>query len=956
MSDAPEPLRFDEFELDESNALLTRHGKAIPLPPKAFFVLCTLARRAGQLTTKDTLLDAVWGHRHVSESVLKTTISQLRTALADDAAQPRFIETVSRHGYRFIGRAATTQTAAAATVAPLMFSSPQLIGRQTALAQLRQVWNEALAGRQQLAWVVGDAGIGKTTLVESFLTQADPVVARGQCVDDYGAGEPMRPVLEAIGALCRRFPDLPALMRTVAPTWLVQFPWLLSAEDRSVLERELSGAQQERMLRECAELLARFTQQQPLVIVIEDLHWSDHATLRLLAYFARRRDNSRLLWLGSFRLAQVLAEDHPLVPLRQELRLHRLCTEIALDAFTEQEVADYIESRMPGECLPEAAIKQLHSHTDGLPLFLANVIDMVLARGGGDVEARRLHGAGDLPVPDTLAGAIERQISGLSNDARTLLEAASVCGMEFRVSTLADALNADIDKIAAQCEELTRRRFWLLDTDIATLRDGSLDARISFRHALYRHVFYGRIGATQRALYHRRIAQSIERDVVNDSDATPTALASHYEKGHDFERALRYYAAAAKRALSHFAAREAVDLTAHALTLLSRCPESATRLEIELELLSHRGLACSVVFGLGASETSSAFERARSLCEQLPQTPERMMLLSGMSWMLYTLGNYEEALAVVRRAHSLAHDANVSVYVCNIAGMTVATQGDHVSACEWLERGIATWNEGNDRAPISAFLMDPEVSMRAVIAMPLMCLGFIDRARSHSARAIERAQKLGQPMAHSLSLKCAIQLEVRLGDIERVAALLEQFEAIVRKASVTQALGPLHWFKGWLAAHRGDTRTGLELILQGYGLHERFAMFATCTEVLGYAAQALILENNWSGAEQQLTAAFRLAERLGEYLIAPELHLLQATVYQGRSDMKNAMQSWRKALDLARSQQALAYEVKALTAIAARTKARDDLAALRNTFDRIQEGRDAPLYAKTRELVAARAR
>src|SRR5689334_2456859 len=103
-------LRFDAFELDEADARLTRTGQPIALPPKAFAVLCTLARQPGQLVTKDALLDAVWGHRHVSESVLKTTISELRAALCDDAKQPRYIETAARRGYRFIGAAAARDT------------------------------------------------------------------------------------------------------------------------------------------------------------------------------------------------------------------------------------------------------------------------------------------------------------------------------------------------------------------------------------------------------------------------------------------------------------------------------------------------------------------------------------------------------------------------------------------------------------------------------------------------------------------------------------------------------------------------------------------------------------------------------------------------------------------------------------------------------------------------------
>src|SRR5678816_3249711 len=140
------PLRFDEFELDEENALLTKGGRPVALPPKAFAVLCALAKQPGKLTKKEDLLDAVWGHRHVSESVLKTTISQVRTALSDPAAKPRYIETASRRGYRFIGvvlgaplpaRPAPAPVHAAVEVKQAVTETrPPMIGRTVPLAKL----------------------------------------------------------------------------------------------------------------------------------------------------------------------------------------------------------------------------------------------------------------------------------------------------------------------------------------------------------------------------------------------------------------------------------------------------------------------------------------------------------------------------------------------------------------------------------------------------------------------------------------------------------------------------------------------------------------------------------------------------------------------------------------------------------------------------------------------------
>src|SRR5688572_24472018 len=322
------PLRFDEYELDEENALLTKGGRPVALPPKAFAVLCALARQPGKLTKKEDLLDAVWGHRHVSESVLKTTISQVRTALSDPAAKPRYIETASRRGYRFIGVILGAPLPARAASPP---SRPAMIGRTVQLAKLHAAWRNVVNGGRSVFWIAGDAGVGKTTLVEQFIGELPGVlVIRGQCVEQYGAGEPYLPVLEALSALCRSQPEGADLMRALAPTWLVQLPWLMSDAERATLYRELSGANQERKVREIAELMGRFTAQHPVLFLTEDLHWSDTATLRLLDHFARRTSPARIMWLGTYRLMQIVAESHPLKELRQELRLHRLCEEVVL--------------------------------------------------------------------------------------------------------------------------------------------------------------------------------------------------------------------------------------------------------------------------------------------------------------------------------------------------------------------------------------------------------------------------------------------------------------------------------------------------------------------------------------------------------------------------------------------------------------------------------------------------
>ena len=156
------------------------------------------------------------------------------------------------------------------------------IGREDALSRLRNAWDLACTGRRRIVWVAGEPGIGKTALIERFASAlGDIACARGQCVEQYGSSEPYLPILEALAELCRSDRTVAPLLRAVAPTWLLQLPWFSTEEERNALRRELAGVRPDRMLREMGELFDRYSETQPLLLVTEDLHWSDRATLQL---------------------------------------------------------------------------------------------------------------------------------------------------------------------------------------------------------------------------------------------------------------------------------------------------------------------------------------------------------------------------------------------------------------------------------------------------------------------------------------------------------------------------------------------------------------------------------------------------------------------------------------------------------------------------------------------------
>src|SRR5262245_7102431 len=317
--DPDRTFRFDRYALDLANERLLQDGDAVPLTPKAFAVLRRLVEDAGRLVTKDDLMRSVWRDTHVSDGVLRVVILEIRRALGDESGEPRFIETVPRRGYRFVA-----QRTRASRPPAVAGGAGTLVGRDGVLATLEARLARACAGERQLVFLSGEAGIGKTSVLDAFVASAarepDVAIARGACLEHYGVAEAYLPVLEAIGRLLREPGSDRAirLLEKYAPTWLLQLPWLAPRDDREALRRELVGVTKERMLREMSEALEALTTDTALVLVLEDLHWSDHSTLDLLGMLARRNETARLLVLGSYRPVDVIVAGHPVTSPPQD--------------------------------------------------------------------------------------------------------------------------------------------------------------------------------------------------------------------------------------------------------------------------------------------------------------------------------------------------------------------------------------------------------------------------------------------------------------------------------------------------------------------------------------------------------------------------------------------------------------------------------------------------------------
>ena len=610
---------FPPFRLDPVDQCLRRHRGAgederILLSPTEYAVLAGLVAHAGRLVTHRELLDAGWPGLAIEPQAVKSTIFRLRKLLEDDPRRPRFIETLSRRGYRFIG----TVTSDAAGTAPPPGPASRLVGRESVLGELLQRAGDAGSGSLQMVFVTGEAGIGKTALVEEFerrLAPAGPAtrVLRGQCLEGFGTKEAFYPVLEALGRLTRT-PDrdwFVQMLASRAPTWLVQFPDLLTPRHRELLRQEILGATRERMLREICHALEAMAAARPLLLVLEDLHWADASTLDLISALARRRVPARIMVVATYRPSDVAGSAQPLHALKRDLVARQLCRELVLQPLSEAEILEYLGGPPGGEPANELAAL-LYRHTEGNPLFMTAVLDDLVGRGlvGSDGDRWRLQAPAAeiaLVVPETLRQMIGAQIDRLAEPEQEVLEVAAIAGMSFSPALSAPTADLDPGEFEARCAGLARRNSIVRLGATQELPDGRIVQRYGFGHALYREVLYERQAPARRATLHRRRAERLEELFAGALDEVTLELTHHFEQGADWERAVKYLRRAAELAVRRCGLEEARAHLEHGLSLAERLPPGV-RPATELAILDTLGGMDAVMSDLRAVHTLSLLQ------------------------------------------------------------------------------------------------------------------------------------------------------------------------------------------------------------------------------------------------------------------------------------------------------------------------------------------------------------
>jgi DNA-binding winged helix-turn-helix (wHTH) protein/tetratricopeptide (TPR) repeat protein len=755
---APQCVKFATFTFDGANACLRRGDQQLQLSPKDCALLDYFIRNRERTIAHAELLQAVWPSVAVGPDVLKVRVRRLRRLLDDDAGAPRYIANVHGEGYRFI---ALPEEAAACRREP---TRGLLVGRSAELQQLRAAFQRAQHGERQLVLLRGEPGIGKTALIEEFCAELDAPaqservwLGRGQCVELFGQGEAYLPVMEALQRIGKSSaaPELKAVLRRCAPTWLYHLGELIDAEESNRLRELAAGRAPERMLRELAEALeatALIGSPPVVVLVLEDLHWADASTINLLSLLSRRREPARLLVVGSYRPSDAPANVHQLPLALSELLGHGLATQITLHPLSERDVMEYCATRFEGAEIPTALAPALWRRTGGNPLFLHSIVQLLCARGllqhvSGQYVFEPEWEDALSEIPADIRELLSGQRARLREIERAVLESASIVGTHFSAASVAAALDVTQESVEALCSRLAEDERFVRRAGVEEWPDGTTTERFEFKHALYRDLWREHIGEDRRVEWQRRIGLRRELGYSSTTIGIAAELALRFQDARDYLRAGSYCKLAAEHALQRGAYAEATAHVSTGFELQARASgDDAQQLELSLHVVHSTVL--SFTAGFAAAETEAALQRALTLSDRLGNAPARVAAMRGLHKVMFSRGKRRETRLLAEQLLELSErgsNPTAQAMARGVLAHVMVVQGEYEASLRTALQALEQYRAHPNPALVSISGYDPEVMSLTYAATAQQMLGFPDRAARYTHEMLETLERVTHP-------------------------------------------------------------------------------------------------------------------------------------------------------------------------------------------------------------------
>ena len=791
------------------------------------------------------------------------------------------------------------------------------VGRSGELGRLHRAWRRAAQrrGSPTLVSIIGEAGIGKSRLVEEFLRRRQAAgVLRGQArayppesaglfasmvrhwlaMDEGYAEQTVDRLNERLQGL--KDPRLPAASFLAA---LLGF--------REHLPPQLAPpAYQAGLVQALALLvqgLARQNVSEPLVLVLEDLHWMDSVSAALLTTLVQME--------GIEGGVLILALSRPHEAVDALFAKGRRHTRIALESLFEKEVEQWLRRALTGAFLPEGVLRSLLRTGAGQPLYLEERLHHLRQHGvlsqkegvwtmGQPVGARS--------TPQSLNGLILSRVNQLAESARQVLQQASVVGQVFSRSVLVALEEKSIEEQTLQTH---------LDILIAGqfVEPAEEEGRFAFRHGLIRQAVYEALLPDDRAWLHARVAQHLETQALEGRERHPEVLAHHYTEAGLPQQAIPYWQRAGKQAIASSANAEAIGYLTRGLALLERLPDTSEQMQRELALQTTLGPALMAAKGPGSQEAESAYARARALCRQMGETPQLFPVLFGL-WRFYLLrANFQTAREVGEQLLLLAQREDDPAWLLEAhfaLGGTLFWLGELIAARDHLEQVIALYEPERYRSHVFLYGQDPMIVCLAYAAWTWWTLGYPDTALERCRKALAMTQALEHPFSLAYALYGAAMLHQLRGERVLARERAEENITLSTDQEFPYFLAISSILRGWVLVEQERAEEGLAQMHQGLTMWSATGSEVNQTYYLILLASAYKKEGKTKKGLKTVGEALAVAHKNGERIWEAELYRLKGDLLLLAGQEEAAGEAcYYQALETARQQGAKALELRA---------------------------------------------
>jgi DNA-binding winged helix-turn-helix (wHTH) protein/tetratricopeptide (TPR) repeat protein len=922
MGEAMDPpvVRFGRFEADLRSGELRFRGARVRLQEQPFRALTLLVERAGQVVTRQELAAALWQDGiHVDfEHGIHTALQKLRRALRDSALRPRWIETVGRRGYRFIGevesesggasdpgalRAPRARSFGPATPAFVPGLTP-FVGREFERRLLQERFDAAKSGQGQVVLVTGEPGIGKSRLALELAADLGErphtwLACRGSPQHPH---TPFHPIIELLSQGSAEEGDLPlerrwdGFSRSLARAGvkpaeglpLVSMVLGLAVGDGHAPLRVSPDEARRKLLATLVAWLVGLAKLEPLVVVFEDLHWMDASTLEFLGLLGEAGASAPLLLLLTAR--PELRAPWPLLAHHTHLTLSRL---------GRGQVEAMVRSLVPGAALSDEVVEVVVERTEGVPLFVEELTKAVLEAGSEPGALRE--------IPASVRSSLLARLDRLG-PAREAAQVGAVIGREFSWALLRAVSQLPSERLDAALSGL-------VEAELVYRRGLPPQATYTFKHALVQDAAYQSLLESQRRELHGRISDALVAGYPERAAAEPELLARHAEAAGRIQEAIAGYERAGEQARERSAYEEAIRHLRHAIELLATQPEGRERDAHEAAFQLTLGHSLSAARGFAHPEVGVAYERARALAEALGDARGLGRALSFLGVFSHQSGQVERASVLLARVLEIAEetsDADLALSAHVELGVAEHFQGKLASSLAHCETALALHDERHHR---------DGVLYRAVHALghaswDLWILGWPDRALARAREAVALARQLGHPfsLGHALMFETVVHL------LRRAAA--EQRE----RAAELMAFGEKHGFPFFLGLARtfhaaarvaaGEPEAVADL-LPGLAQSGGTGSRAGAPGLLSVVGEAYLTAGRHSEARGAVEGGIALAAQTGQAHMDADLHRLRGEIVLAAGGTPaDAEAHFHRALEIARSQEARSYELRAVTSLA----------------------------------------